>query len=38
MLQARFRIVSELALNVREGKGPEDPRTPINYACILSPP
>jgi|SRR5579884_32872 len=37
MLQARFRIVSELALNVREGKGPEDPRTPINYACILSP-
>jgi 2-polyprenyl-3-methyl-5-hydroxy-6-metoxy-1,4-benzoquinol methylase len=32
-----FHLESELVLNVRDGKGPEDARTPINYACILTP-
>ncbi len=32
-----FTLESELVLNVRDGKGPEDARTPINYACILRP-
>jgi SAM-dependent methyltransferase len=36
MLETRFRIESEIVLNVRDGKGPEEPRTPINYACILT--
>jgi 2-polyprenyl-3-methyl-5-hydroxy-6-metoxy-1,4-benzoquinol methylase len=33
---ARFTIDSELALTVRDGFSPEDERTPINYACVLS--
>ncbi len=32
-----FSLESELVLNVRDGFGPEDARTPINYACILTP-
>ncbi|HZO95368.1 MAG TPA: class I SAM-dependent methyltransferase [Candidatus Baltobacteraceae bacterium] len=36
-LAGYFTLESELVLNVREGRGPEEPRTPINYACILSP-
>lgn len=37
MLSRYFTIESELVLNVFDGKGPEDERTPINYACILTP-
>jgi 2-polyprenyl-3-methyl-5-hydroxy-6-metoxy-1,4-benzoquinol methylase len=37
MLQEYFAIESELALNVREAHGPEDEKTPINYACVLMP-
>jgi 2-polyprenyl-3-methyl-5-hydroxy-6-metoxy-1,4-benzoquinol methylase len=37
MLEQYFRIESELALNVRDGHGPEDAKTPINYACVLVP-
>ena len=35
MLQPFFEIESELVLNVKDGFGPEDPQTPINYACVL---
>lgn len=37
MLERHFVIESELAVNLKDGKGPEDSRTPINYACILLP-
>jgi hypothetical protein len=37
MLERYFTIESELALNLKEGKRPEDARTPINYACVLVP-
>jgi 2-polyprenyl-3-methyl-5-hydroxy-6-metoxy-1,4-benzoquinol methylase len=37
MLEEFFTIESELVLNVRSEKGPEDPKTPINYACVLIP-
>ncbi len=36
MLNTFFTIESELALNVFQDKKPEDEKTPINYACILS--
>jgi len=37
MLDRYFVIDSELALNLKDGKGPEDEKTPINYACVLVP-
>jgi 2-polyprenyl-3-methyl-5-hydroxy-6-metoxy-1,4-benzoquinol methylase len=37
MLERYFTIDSELAVNLKENKGPEDARTPINYACVLLP-
>ena len=36
MLSGFFTIESELVLNVFEAKQPEEERTPINYACILT--
>jgi 2-polyprenyl-3-methyl-5-hydroxy-6-metoxy-1,4-benzoquinol methylase len=37
MLERYFVIDSELALNLKDDKGPEDAKTPINYACVLLP-
>ena len=37
MLERFFTVESELALNVRDGRGPDDAKTPINYACVLLP-
>lgn len=37
MIEKYFTIDSELVLNVKDGAGPEDERTPINYACIGRP-
>lgn len=37
MLKNFFTIESELVLNVRGGKSPENEKTPINYACLLAP-
>jgi 2-polyprenyl-3-methyl-5-hydroxy-6-metoxy-1,4-benzoquinol methylase len=34
MIAKYFTIDSELVLNVKDNAGPEDERTPINYACI----
>ncbi len=34
MIAKYFSIDSELVLNVKDGAGPEDEKTPINYACI----
>ncbi|PIN73375.1 hypothetical protein COV20_04045 [Candidatus Woesearchaeota archaeon CG10_big_fil_rev_8_21_14_0_10_45_16] len=36
VLSSHFKIEEELALNVFQNKKPEDEKTPINYACILS--
>lgn len=36
MIGAVFSIEKERVLNVFDGKSPEDHKTPINYACILS--
>ncbi len=36
MLRKYFKIEEELVLNVFPNKNPEDDKTPINYACILS--
>jgi 2-polyprenyl-3-methyl-5-hydroxy-6-metoxy-1,4-benzoquinol methylase len=35
MLERYFTIDSELALPLKDDKGPEDAKTPINYACVL---
>jgi 2-polyprenyl-3-methyl-5-hydroxy-6-metoxy-1,4-benzoquinol methylase len=37
MLEKYFVIDSELVIPVFDGKGPEDEKTPINYACVLRP-
>ncbi|MDP3734735.1 MAG: class I SAM-dependent methyltransferase [Nanoarchaeota archaeon] len=37
MLQRYFKIEKELVLTVFSGKSPEEEKTPINYACILTP-
>jgi 2-polyprenyl-3-methyl-5-hydroxy-6-metoxy-1,4-benzoquinol methylase len=37
MLEKYFTIVSELVVPVRPGFGPEDSKTPINYAAVLLP-
>lgn len=37
MLRSHFKIEKELVLNVFSGKGPDEEKTPINYACILRP-
>jgi 2-polyprenyl-3-methyl-5-hydroxy-6-metoxy-1,4-benzoquinol methylase len=37
MIAKYFAIESELVLNVKDGAGPADERTPINYACIARP-
>lgn len=36
MIKPFFNIEQELALNVFQNKKPEDKKTPINYACILT--
>lgn len=35
MIGAYFTIESERALAVLDGKGPEEEKTPVNYACIV---
>jgi 2-polyprenyl-3-methyl-5-hydroxy-6-metoxy-1,4-benzoquinol methylase len=37
MIEAAFTIESERALPVLDGKDPEAERTPVNYACVLTP-